>query len=191
MRASPEVACLPAPQFRTFGVPSLNAGDQRAFTATYDSGAGLRPAVLGPSAETTKVLVNAGQFAPDATGTISSDVVFATFKDVLLNDAGSIAFLGTLRQRGAVTARNDAGIWTNAGGGTLQLVAREGARAPGLSSTFKSFVSLALSPPFSRVGDAATRVNLAFVARLQGNGVTSQNDRSLWIYEFPRRVCIR
>jgi hypothetical protein len=183
--------------FRTFGVPALNGAGQLAVTATYSSSEGMNQVILGPKLDAEfQVLVSGGDQVPDATGAFLNGIEFLNFKDVLLNGAGSIAFLGTVRSAGptaaAVTVHNDTGIWTNAGNGQLHLVAREGDPAPNFAATFKAFTSVALSslfvpgnagstPPLPT--DQGARVDLAFVAQLRGTGIATTNDDSLWIYE--------
>ena len=169
--------------FRTFGVPSINDAGHLAFTASYTSGAGVRNVILGPARDgRTAVLAGAGDAVPNGSGSFFSDQRFENFKDVLLDDTGAIAFIATVRGAGAaaaaVSAKNDRGIWTNAGGGPLHLVAREGDVAAGLTAKFEAFTSVALSAALS-----PEKTHVAFVARLRGAGVTTANDEALWIHE--------
>ena len=176
--------------FRIFGVPSINDAGHVAITASYTSGAGVRQVILGPSLDgETSVLTGAGDAAPDGSGLPLNNQRFASFQDVLLNDADAIAFIGTVRGVGAAKAsvkgRNDRGIWTNAGDGQLRLVAREGDIAAGLAAKFGAFKSVALSATFIPENSlvAAGRTHVAFVAHLLGAGVTLANDEGLWIHE--------
>ncbi len=168
--------------FRAFGVPSLNAAGHLAVTASYTSGVGVRPVILGPARDgRTAVLAGAGDTIPNATGAPASHQQFESFKDVLLDDADTIAFIATVSgdaaARKSVSAKNDRGIWTNGGDGQLRLVAREGEAAPGVAAKFEAFTSVALSPAFS-----PEKTQVAFVARLRGAGVLPSNDEGLWIH---------
>ena len=178
--------------FRIFGVPSINDAGHAAFTASYTSGAGVRRGILGPApGGQTALLTGAGDAVPDRSGLPLKKLQFVSFQDVLLNDADAIAFIGKVHGAGAaaasVNAKNDRGIWTNAGGGQLRLVAREGDIAAGLTAKFDAFTSVALSPAFAPentlAAGSAGRTAVAFVARLRGAGVTRANDEGLWIHE--------
>lgn len=173
---------------RVLGVPSINDGGDLALTATYSSGAATRQVIIGPNAnDETAVLVGAGDPVPSATGALQTQLAFTGFADVLLNDADAVAFIGNVRGLGAaastVTARNDRGIWTNAGAGQLRQVAREYDAAAGLNLRYSVFTSVALSSKFVRGEDATERTNVAFTAKLVGTGVVAANDEALWVYE--------
>ncbi len=171
--------------FRTFGVPSINDAGHLAVTASYSFSGGTRRVILGPSIDgQIAPLVGEGDIVPDGSGLLLNEQRFVNFQDVLLNDADAIAFIGTV-SGGAVKAKNDHGIWTNAGDGQLRLVAREGAIAAGLPAKFAAFKSVALSASFAPANSvaAAGRTDVAFVARLHGAGVTRENDEGLWIHE--------
>ena len=176
-------------RLRLLGVPSINEAGHLAITATYTSGTNLRRAIIGPDAAgKSAVLVGADDPAPNASGVSQPQWAFVNFADVLLNDTDAIAFVGSIRGVGAtaasVNARNNIGIWTNAGDGRLRMVAREYDPAPGTTVRFASFTSVALSSTFVREGETVERANVAFVAKLQGTGVASANDEGLWTTEI-------
>jgi hypothetical protein len=65
------------------------------------------------------------------------------------------------------------GLWAGTGG-NLKLVAREGDQAPGAGgATFASFGSVS-GPLLNDLGETA------FIAKLQGAGITSANDFGIW-----------
>jgi len=111
-------------------------------------------------------ILREGDPAPGTSGD-----VFLDFFGLGLNDAGDMAFQGTLRQgTGTTTFSNDMGIWAPDGAGGLELVAREGNQAPGLPSgvLIGSF----------RTGRMNEAGDVAFTAFLEhgAGGVTDSND---------------
>ncbi len=103
-----------------------------------------------------------GQPAPQGDG------VFANFVNPMLNTQGQVAFTADLLLGGTVTSQNNQGLW---GGlpGTLGLVAREGAQAPGTIGTDFSFFD---RPILSDNGV------IAFTATLRG--VPSSGNTGIW-----------
>jgi len=103
----------------------------------------------------------------------SGGVVFASLSGPKQNDAGQIAFGGTLSGAG-VTSSNSRGIWSDAGGAGQSLVARSGDQAPdapgGVNFSFFAFGG----PEISSAGKTT------FLARLTGAGVTDSNDFGIW-----------
>ena len=170
---------------RIFAVPSINDAGHLAVTAAYSSSAGARQVILGPSATgQLAVLVGAGDVVPDASGSLLNEQRFVSGQDVLLNDADAIAFIGTVRGTG-VAARNDRGIWTNAGDGHLRSVARKGDLAPGTTARFDAFTSVALGATFAPETNFVAgggQTDVAFAGHLVGTGVTLANDEGLWIH---------
>jgi len=152
----------PGITYATFGVPAINNPGQLAFRATLATGSARVPAVLvGAPPE---VLVRAGDAAPGLTGG-----AFATFRDPALNAAGRVAFLATATVGGA----SSFGLWSDANGGTLALVARRGGNAPGvLGATFGNFTSVALPDGLN---------GPVFIANLAAStSVTATNNLGLW-----------
>jgi hypothetical protein len=116
-----------------------------------------------PGDDLLRTVALRGQAAPGAGGAI-----FNTFSQTpALNESGLAAFLATLQQTGGVTAVNDAGIWSE-GSGAMALVARESNPAPGAPSGVLFGSSLG-SPILNDQGQTA------FIASLQGTGVTTAN----------------
>jgi hypothetical protein len=92
----------------------------------------------------------------------------------VLNDDGDVAFFAGLTGLG-VTSGNDGALY--AGSPTApQLVAREGDAAPGTPAGV-SYELLPFSLALSNAGQVAYRAYLA------GNGVTSENNRGLFLFD--------
>jgi len=89
-----------------------------------------------------------------------------------MNDAGQLAFTALLAGTG-VTTTNDRGIWSGSPA-TLALVAREGSPAPGTPAgvNFLQFSSASGFDPLGRI---------SLTSSLTGTGVTTGNDRGLWV----------
>jgi hypothetical protein len=108
-------------------------------------------------------------FGSPAPGTPAEDS-FSSFGSPTINNNGRITFAGSL-QGGDVSASNSGGIWSGTPG-SLALVARAGAAAPGLggSIAFSSFSYYLLNGAN----------NTAFVASVTGPGVTSADNTGIW-----------
>ncbi len=169
------VGTLPLPQgsrWAAFGIPAINDARQIAFTASIDLGAGGRTVgLVNGDVENQAVLVQKGDAAPGIEG-----AVFSSFGPPVLAQDGAVAFIASvvnLRGQPAVPLRSDKGIWTNAFGSELQLIAREGAQAPGApdGARWTAFQSLAL--PDGVAGPL-------FVARIAYAGVSGADNIGLW-----------
>ncbi len=94
-----------------------------------------------------------------------------------LNSGNELAFRTALRTGSGVTSANNAGLWVRSRftGNTLTLAARKGFPAPGAgSATFASF-----DLPF--VADDGGEVFTAILTVSTATGVTTSNDRGLWL----------
>lgn len=102
---------------------------------------------------------------------LGDGVNFSDFFSPLLNEAGQTAFWVGLTGAG-VTIANDRGIWSEAGGEGLALVARTGNQTPGTPDgvNFSFLESAALN----------SAGQTAFSATLTGTGVTSENNSGIW-----------
>ncbi len=101
-------------------------------------------------------------------------VKFVGLETPLLDDAGQVAFEGSARD--AAFTFGERGIWANAPGGSLELVAHggtPGTPAPGTDPgvNFRNFLE---GPLFNRVGE------VAFHAAIQGPGVDPTNNKGIW-----------
>lgn len=142
--------------FYSFGIPSINSGGTVAVKATLKTGSAYVPAIV--AGDPPAVLVRRGDSLSGLGAT------YVSFDDVLLNEAGKIAFTAKI----SGPADLDTVICTNRAG-SLGVVAREGGTSGVTGATFSSFLSVALS-------DGA----LAFTARLRGS-VNTGSDTGIWI----------
>lgn len=114
--------------FTGFRYPVVNNLGQVAFVATYGGGEGIFSDAAGSLATVARVGVN-------VPGSATSFESFAP-AGPLLNDAGSVAFLGTFS--------GGSGVF-RADGGNLSTVARTGELAPGGSFNFQLFHHLSMN----------------------------------------------
>ena len=165
--------------WKSFGVPSIADNGSVAFLGTLAApGASfvvvyIRNDGAQEAGAAEYLVAKQGDAAPGVSGT-----TFGSFKDPLLNDNGTVVFLGTLRG-GSETATT--GIWKHyprVGSGVSSLVARTGAEAAGVpGARWKTFTSVAASD------GAAGEESIAFAARMAAGpgGVRASNDDGLWI----------
>lgn len=154
----------------TLGNPALNSGG-RIVSRTTLTGAGSAtnsPAICfvdgGPP------IAYVGGFSDDGVNT------FASLSDPLINGSTQVAFKGTLKARtGQVTTANSNGIWTG-DGNSLQLVARQGAAAPGTNGTFGTFTSLGLTDNHGTIFQATLNA---------GAGISAANNVGIWEGNTP------
>lgn len=161
-------------KFDSFGSsdnkPLLNNAGQVSFSARL-TGPGVdgfnEDGIWSGDASGVGLVARAGNPAP-GTG---AGVAFFGFGFPLLNGAGQIAFRGNLTGS-EVGSSNDSGIWVTDSNGLLQLIAREGAAAPGAESgvNFASFF-----PPMLNGAE-----QVAFAASLTGPGVDGSNNSGVW-----------
>jgi hypothetical protein len=112
----------------------------------------------------------------DAPGT-PDGVAFSGLLIALLNNSGQIAFLADLTGPGVDTS-NDRGIWADLTGNGLELVARKGDIAPGLSpATFFSNLLI-------KTGSLNDSGQLTLFGSLSGSSVNVSNDE----WNSPRKV---
>jgi hypothetical protein len=163
--------------YSTFTSPQLNADGRVAFTATL-SGVGVTAAndqaffagaPFGPGGIT--MIAREGGAAPSLAGLTTPRLGIMS-----LSDAGTIAMTATLAGPG-VTTDNDSALWVLSSGGGTTLM-REGDPAPGLAGlTFANF-SYAMH---SSGGAGGGSGRLLMSAQVAGPGVTTSNNRALWV----------
>ncbi len=103
---------------------------------------------------------------------------YQTFLGEVMNAAGGYAFRATMALGApSVTVADNEGLWANnAVGGALQLCVRKGDSHPSLPLVkFKRFLHFGI--------DSSVQPRLLFLAQLQGPGVNSSNDLSLWVHD--------
>ncbi|NOZ40850.1 MAG: hypothetical protein GXP24_11575, partial [Planctomycetes bacterium] len=106
-------------------------------------------------AQTTTVVVQKSQAAPDGNGT------FSQFRSPTLNDAGQAAFLASLTGTSGGSS-DDFGIFLGDGAGGLTQIARTGQAAPDSNGTFSDFDFG--DPALNNAGQAAFAVRLTGVS---------------------------
>ena len=122
--------------------------------------------------------------APEAGG-----AVFASFFDPVVNEAGDVAFLATLRGAGVKTT-NRTGLWWGrpTSPSPLDLVARLGSKATASNGAeidgqvWTAFLTLAL-PGGAGAGPI-------FLGKVAGTGVTARNNTGLWAVDSTGRVLL-
>lgn len=168
--------------YSKFGVAAVNSSNQVTFKATLSTGPGgvvssnsIAIYAGMPGAEVLQARI--GTAAPDTNGTPTA-AYFSALSDPVINNAGEVAFLGTLQVGGSVTVDNDTGIWSTAGG-TLHRVAREGDTDSATGGTFAKFTSFALPD----TGDVVFLGVLKGTTAIPGPGspaVVSTNNTGIW-----------
>ena len=161
--------------WRSFGLPAVGSGGSNFATlGILEAGEGDvaksddAALVFSPSGGTFTAFAREGGTAPGAGG-----AVYAGFFDPLVNAAGEVAFVATLKGDG-VKGSNRAALWWGVPG-NVQKVARLGDPAPGPDgeegdAEFRGFISTALP------GGAGP----IFVAKLSGRGVNKKNSIGVW-----------
>ena len=158
--------------FQSFGFPVLSDTGEIAFPATL-GGLGVSSANnQGIWLEKNGQLQLVARMGNQAIGA-PAGVNFGSFSDLRIASGGRVAFISTQLTGAGITTNNDAGIWSDRGSG-LQLAARKGNSAPGLTSgvVFGNF-------GFQGIAFGGN-ANLAFDAHLSGPGVTADNDFGIW-----------
>jgi hypothetical protein len=162
-----------------FNQALINNAGQVSFTAILQEGAGgvtsdNRSGVWSGDVDGLSLVARSSDQAPNAL----DGALFAAFSTLRFNDAGQTAFIAILAaDSGGVDIYNNEGIWSE-GSGTLSMVARSGAPAPGTSTgvvfdRFSSLIPFALN----EAGQVAFRTNLR---PFQAGGVTFDNWQGLW-----------
>jgi hypothetical protein len=116
-------SALPGAVYGSLYPPAVNGSGTLAFRAGVKV-AGVSSTIIARRTIGVEAIAQTGT---PAAGTIAN---WKSFGDPVLNDAGDVAFTGTLVQGTGATAADDAGVWCDLRG-PLQLAWREGAPAPG------------------------------------------------------------
>lgn len=125
----------------------------------------LKVASVGSVAQTLK--------SGDAVNGVSGAVWAAFGLPAISGNNFNIALAGKFAQGGTVTAANDGAVFFSLTGSTYGLIAREGADAPGTGAPAQQYKGF-----FDPVSNNQGKV--AYVATLQGTGVTAANQTGLW-----------
>jgi sugar lactone lactonase YvrE len=155
--------------YASLGNAAVNSTDGVAFRATLAGGSATTGIWANQGTSALDLIARTGSEAPGTGG-----AVFATLTDPVYNNNNAVAFGGTLKvATGLVTRVTASGVWST-GGGSLQLVAREGGVAPGTNGgTFEAFSSLGLS-------DSGGVILMATLNPSTSAGVTTANDVGIW-----------
>jgi kumamolisin len=163
--AAGDAAGASGAEYLTFGSPAINDLGNLAFQATLEAGAGGVTAADNSGIWTGTA---GGLLSVASTGSLApgTSAVFSTLANPVYNDNGAVAFVGALKGASAAT---NTGVWSTSGG-SLALVARRGAHAPGYATgvTFSALDALALP-------DAGGAILLATV-----NAGSAATDRGIW-----------
>lgn len=119
-----------------------------------------------------ELLVRAGTAAPGG-----GNYELFLSSTMSLNDQGRVAFAARLT---GATSQTDTGVYVQGNGEEFLLAARENAPAPGVFSGSPVFDDFATFPPVL-IKNALGQT--AMLAQLRGSGVTSANNRALYIIE--------
>jgi hypothetical protein len=123
-------------------------------------------AVIVKHLASTEIVAREGDEAP---GTAPGTAFQSFFTAPNFNESGAVTFAAQVNS----AAANDTGLWAGTAD-NLKLIAREGDTAPGAAgAAFIGFSYLNVSA-FNDLGETA------FVAQLQGDGITSANDFGIW-----------
>jgi hypothetical protein len=166
------------PQAMSF---SMNSSAQFAFRASMRASvtAGVDTTndngIWSSGSGSLKLLAREGSQAPG----VISGAKYASFDTPKLSEGGHTAFAAGLANDIAlgITSTNNSGIWSDASG-SLQLLARAGAQAPGmpLGAVFDVFNGGRSSVDFA-LNSAG---HGAFLWRVTGGGTNSNNNLGLW-----------
>ncbi len=160
--------------FGSIGVALLNDAGQTVFMGLL-TGAGVDftndTGIFSESGGIPRLVARTYDAAPG----IGAGLKFGIIKRPVLNNAGQIAFIGTLFGTG-VDGTNDEGIFSESGG-TLGLVAREGAAAPGTGAGVNFDGGFRTSFGSTRLNDLG---QAAFTSVLTGTGVDDTNDTGIF-----------
>nr|WP_145436590.1 choice-of-anchor tandem repeat NxxGxxAF-containing protein [Lacipirellula limnantheis] len=155
-------------------LPRISSGGQSAFIG-YLHGAGVNSAndsgVWIENAGSLRVVAREGEAATE--GLRFGSPEFFVFNDLLVNNSGDVSFIADLTDSDANATIRES-VWT-ARSGSLALIARDGARAPGTSKLFGNRPGGG-NVTFSRISLNAAG-ETAFIGRLTGNGDGS----GIWI----------
>ena len=145
--------------------PLFNSAGQTAFGTSLigtDVDNTNNDGIWSQGGGTLAVVMRKGSSAPDTPAN------FGDFDNPVFNNAGHTAFFAPLTGTGVDTT-NDNGIWSDRSG-TLALIVRKGAAAPGTAVNFDNLSD----PAFNDAG------RIAFEADLAGTGVDATNSDGIW-----------
>lgn len=157
-------------RFGYFGHPAINSPGQIAFQASVENELFSDQSIWLADSTSLTMIARTGEPAPSTSSGVNFGWVGWHQAAAALNSAGQVAFSATLSGIG-VDHTNDNGIWSGTVG-SLRVVARAGDDAPGTPAGTK----------FGQLEDPLlnSASHAAFLAGLNGVGVNTSNDLSIW-----------
>lgn len=175
-QGEPAPDTVPDTNYSIFNQIFLSAASNAGFFSLLSGAAVDATNFRGIWSEEDGVLSLAARMGDPAPGT-ASGVVFDNFSAPLVNGLGQTAFRASLSGPG-VDGTNSLGFWTGSAAG-LQLVAREGAAAPGFGkdAIFASFANAQSDniPAFNDISE------VAFTGAAGGANIAPAEDRAIWV----------
>jgi hypothetical protein len=178
VQAGDPVPGVPGSTFLTSGffplAPAVAAG-RVAFVSFISSSAnfGFSGGLFKETATGLKTVMINGDPAPGLPSGVTLQIGVPFW-----SESGHVLFGSFLRGAG-VTANNDESIWSDRSG-SLQLVVREGARAPGTSAVFGAASSM-FAPGALRLFAANAQSRVLLHGNLAGSGISDFNDEGIWV----------
>jgi uncharacterized repeat protein (TIGR02543 family) len=156
--------------FLTFGNPAINEAGQFAFTTDIQTDQAARiPSLFAVD----RLLARKGQPAQNESGGGSSEVLFASFRDPVIDEDGHVAFIATTIAR---NGRRGSGVWSRDprvldNSSLLRSIAVTGSDSPGvLHGRWAKFSSVSVQ-----------NGQVLFAATLRhGGGINAKNDDGVW-----------
>jgi hypothetical protein len=177
-RRGPVGATLPNALFSLLGSPAVsdNASDF-ASRSTMLSGTAFGGVTLSSSAGifTQAAGVNTLEARATFPAPGVTNAIFSTLADPVVSSGGAYAFFARMKSGfGGVTLATSGGLWADLGTG-LQLIARQGATAPGVPGTvrFTAFSRCVLPANYGP----------SFTANIAGTGITTANNFGVWAHD--------
>ncbi len=165
-------------ELQTFALQGLNSSGQLALVGRLKTGAGGvttndNEGIWAHRGGSFSLIVREGDQAPGVPlGTNFGNLSLGFADGLVINESGQLAFTAGLQGAG-VTLANDIAMWSE-GGGSLELIAREGSQAPGTPAG-AMFDNLD-EPAFSDT----SRVAFTSLLKVGPGGVTTSTDRGIW-----------
>ncbi len=175
-----------------FGTPAVNAQRAIAYLGKWKAPAQKTPLPLRAQSGigifvNDDLLVKVGDPVPGL-----SNIVFKSFKDPVIDDAGHVAFIASIKGNtpGVVIPSNaDTVVVTNGRNGDLEVLAREGSPAPDTGGAlYKVFSNVSIKAPGSSIEERGlvspgSESGVVFTASLvvgTGSALSTASDTGAW-----------
>lgn len=160
--------------FATLGDPSINRQGDVAFTSTL-TGAGVGANNFSLWVDRNGTLSMAAREGQ----TVQGNVKFSTFGHTMLNSRGDVAFIGATTGWGGGSDTQD-GIWIKPSDAPWRSIVQSGTTLAALPGGV--FNTGFANPVLNGTGQ------IAFLGTLAGTGVTTANDRALWVEGLDKQL---